>query len=215
MKAVIFDMDGVLVESAPIWSKAEKEVFTALGVSMRTELRKKTEKMTTSQASRLWFETSPWNYDISWQEAEKMTIERVKFFIRNEECEIPGVARLIMDLKNLDVKIGLATNSPREIIPVVLNKLGVRTCFDAISSLEDVGKRKPDPGVYLYVLKQLQVESKDAIAVEDSSAGVKAAKAAGLKVIGFSNQNRNGLEESVDMLVSDFSDIEYHELFRS
>ncbi len=205
MKAVIFDMDGVLVDSEPFWSQAEQEVFTSLGVPLTEELCQQTSRMTTSEVAAFWYARAPWSDDVSMFRAERRVIDRVKSLIITSDCIISGVNNLIQDLKSSGLKLGLATNAPEEIIPVVLSKAGLEDSFDAICSSENEDRGKPAPDVYLSVLKQLNVTTSDALAIEDSDSGIKAARQAGMKVAAFTNGGRNRFIEYVDALVTDFS----------
>ncbi|MFT3740297.1 MAG: hexitol phosphatase HxpB [Breznakibacter sp.] len=190
-KAVIFDMDGVIIDSEQFWKQAENEVFSSLGVKITDEYCKTTRSMTTSEVARFWYGKSPWQgkpLDI----VEQMVISRVIGLIETEECcIIPGIKTFIEKLKTQNYKIGLATNSPNRIIPVVLKKLGAPHLFDAVSSAEFEKKGKPDPAIYLATAQKLCIEPEDCIAIEDSRSGMVAAKSAGMTVVAYTNGNRD------------------------
>lgn len=118
-KAIIFDMDGVLVDSESYWKQAEFEVFTSLGVVVSDELTNQTKAMTTLEVTRFWFERFPWD-DLSLEVVEQLVVSRVIALIETEDCLIKGVKSFVEKLKDKNYKIGLATNSPERIIPVVL-----------------------------------------------------------------------------------------------
>ncbi|MEM8896435.1 MAG: HAD-IA family hydrolase, partial [Bacteroidota bacterium] len=168
IKAVVFDMDGVLVNSEPFWSIAEREVFSSLQVELSPELCLQTSRMTTRKVAEFWYARSPWGEAVSIADAERMVIEKVKLLIQTETCEIPGVRQLIHSLKRIGLKIGLATNAPDEFIHIVLSKVGVESYFDATCSSEHEAQGKPAPDVYSSVLNQLGVAGSQALAIEDS-----------------------------------------------
>ncbi|WBL44230.1 hexitol phosphatase HxpB [Algoriphagus halophytocola] len=189
-KAVIFDMDGVIIDTEKIWKKAEKEVFSALGVKVTNENSKVTEAMTTPEVAHHWFAQFPWKGK-SLQEAEQLVIQRVSALIETEECLIDGVKRFLEGLRSQNYKIGLATNSPQEIIPTVLRRLEITHLFDVVSSAEMEEKGKPHPAVYLSTARKLNVSPKDCLVIEDSYSGMMAAKNAGMEVAAFTNGNQH------------------------
>jgi sugar-phosphatase len=123
--------------------------------------------------------------------------------IKEEGKAIDGIEKLIKSIKFRGYKIGLATNSPSVLIPVVLEKLKLREYFDATSSAEHELEGKPNPSVYRSIAKKLQLKPENCIAVEDSSSGLLAAKKAGMKTIAIINDNLDYLEnEIVDYKIS-------------
>jgi len=190
MKAVIFDMDGVIIDSEPFWQKAEFEVFSSLGVVLSTEFTNVTKTMTTIEVTRFWYKKFPWQSK-SFEEVEEMVIARVMELIEQAGGEINGIESFIKKLKSNGFKIGLATNSPYKIIPVVLEKAGIAEYFDSIFSAEFVEFGKPDPAIYLMTSKELGIDPENCIVIEDSYSGMLAAKKAGMKVVAFTNGNQD------------------------
>lgn len=188
-KAVIFDMDGVIVDSESLWKKAEKEVFSSLGVDVTDEHSELTKSMTTFEVAKFWYAKSPWQ-DKSLAFVEQMVISRVIELIDTEDCKISGVKAFIERLKAKNYKIGLATNSPDKIIPAVLQKLDIQHLFDTVSSAEFEENGKPAPAIYLTTAAKLKVTTNNCIAIEDSYSGMLAAKNAGMTVIAFTNGNK-------------------------
>lgn len=185
-KAVIFDMDGVVIDSEGFWSIAEREVFTSLGVEMTEENCQLTRMMTVTEASNFWFEKCPWS-NVSIQEAEQMVVARVIELIKTRDCEIAHIRDFIQYLKSLGCKIGLATNSPAHFIPVCLERAAIADLFDVVASAEDEANGKPHPDVYLTTARKLDVRPEDCVVIEDSCHGIEAGKRAGMTVIGFTN----------------------------
>ncbi|WP_071145267.1 hexitol phosphatase HxpB [Bacteroides ihuae] len=182
IEAIIFDMDGVIINSEQIWKKAEKEIFSSVGVKLSEELCKITETLTTTEVTEFWFNRYPWKGK-TLKEVENGVVERVTFLIEKEGTAISGIGEFIKKLKCKGYKIGLATNSPSALIPVVLNKLKLHQYFDATSSAEHEIEGKPSPYVYLTVAEKLNVKPENCVAIEDSSSGLLAAKKAGMKTV--------------------------------
>lgn len=202
-KAVIFDMDGVIIDSECLWKKAEREVFTSLGVNVTDEHSEITKSMTTFEVTQFWFDKFPWQ-DKGLDVVEQMVIYRVIELIENEDCKINGVKEFIENLKSRNFKIGLATNSPNKIIPTVLQKLEIEHLFDTISSADFEEKGKPDPAIYLTTAAKLNVPVDNCIAIEDSYSGMLAAKKAGMTVVAFTNGNKRIDFEIADYTIDSF-----------
>lgn len=202
-KAVIFDMDGVIVDTEGIWKQAEMEIFTSFGVQITDEDAKLTQSMTTTEVTRFWYEKFPWKQK-SLTEVEQMVVARVIELIESEDCLIDGVKAFIEKLKAKKYKIGLATNSPYTIIPTVLRRLEVTHLFDTVSSAEFEDKGKPDPAIYVNTARKLAVEPKSCLAIEDSYSGILAAKSAGMTVAAFTNGNKEINFELADYRIDSF-----------
>lgn len=198
LKAVIFDMDGVLVDSEGFWTKAEFDVFSSYGVQVTEEWAAKTRYMTTREVTAFWYEKFPWkNLDVP--SVEHQVVTKVIELIQSEDCTMSGIQEFIKDLKDKKYKIGLATNAPLRVADAVLEKLRVRDLFDTVHSSELEIHGKPHPAVYLTSAKQLGVLPEHCIAIEDSHSGLRAAKGAGMKTIAFTNN-----DETMDFELADF-----------
>jgi sugar-phosphatase len=189
-KAVIFDMDGVLVESEAIWKQAEYEVFSSLGVSVTEENSSYTQSMTTKEVTAFWYQKFPWK-EKPLSEVEEMVVRRVMELILLKDCATLGISAFIKNLKERNFKIGLATNAPEKIIPVVLKKTGTESLFDSVSSADFEEKGKPHPAIYLNTAKKLKVMPEECAVIEDSETGMEAAKKAGMSVIAYTNGNNS------------------------
>lgn len=201
--AVIFDMDGVLVDSEPLWKKSEYEVFTSLGVQVDDELAQLTQSMTTWEVTKFWYERNPWTH-VSIQEAEQMVVARVIELVQKEDCGMAGVKELVTQLKQKNIKTGLATNSPAIIIPYVLKKLELEQGFDVVLSADSVKRGKPAPDIYLHAAQHLGVDAHDCLVIEDSHSGMQAAYAAGMAVAAFTNGYRERRFELANFHIEDY-----------
>lgn len=204
-KAVIFDMDGVIIDSEPLWKQAEFDVFSSLGVVVSEEFTPITQTMTTTEVAAFWFEKSPWE-NVSLKEVEELVISRVIELIETSNCAILGIRGFIERLKAQGLKIGVATNSPYRIIPSALQKVGVYELIDTISSAEFEEKGKPDPAVYLSASQKLAIAPHECVVVEDSHSGMIAAKKAGMTVVGFTNGRLHKTFELADFTITHFDD---------
>jgi sugar-phosphatase len=182
MQAVIFDMDGTLIDSEPMWKEAEKKVFSSVGVNVSEELSINTASMTTTEVTHFWYNHYPWSGK-SLKQVENEVIDGVEILISEKGKPMVGVKEILDFFYNREIKIGLSTNAPYRLISVVLNKLGISDYFDAISSSEQELKGKPDPAVYLSTIKKLKVSPSRCIAFEDSLSGIVAAKKANMKIV--------------------------------
>ena len=182
MQAVIFDMDGTLIDSEPMWKKAEKQIFSSVGVEVTDELSSQTVWMTTREVTEFWFNHFPWSGK-SLDQVEKEVVRCVAQLISDEGVALDGVQQILSFFKKKNFKIGLSTNAPSRLIPVVLNKLDIYHYFDATSSSEHEIKGKPDPAVYLTTAKKLNVEPSKCIAFEDSVSGIISANQANMKTV--------------------------------
>lgn len=207
-KAVIFDMDGVLVDSEKFWKQAEYEIFSELGVMITEEWSLLTQSMTTKQVTEFWYEKFPWK-NKNLVDVEQLVIHRVINLIQNTDCCILGIEAFIESLKKQELKIGLATNSPELIIPVVLAKTNTALLFDVLSSADFEIEGKPNPAIYLTTAKKLKVSPYECLVIEDSVSGIEAAKRAGMAVVGFAmKDNEQQLSEIADFVITDFSNNE-------
>ena len=187
MNTVIFDMDGLLIDSEPMWKSAEKQVFESLGVSVTESMAAITASMTTREVSEFWYRHHPWS-NRSIEQTENDVIDCVAANIQSTGIAMPGVHAALELFSRYDFKIGLATNAPYRLIDVVLEKLSIKNFFHKKVSSDQVIRGKPDPAVYLLALAQLDSKPETSIAIEDSSSGIRAAKAAGIKTIAIAPQ---------------------------
>ncbi|MEP0071507.1 MAG: hexitol phosphatase HxpB [Marinomonas sp.] len=182
IEAVIFDMDGTLIDSEPMWKEAEKLVFSSLGVEVTDELSFQTASMTTREVTEFWYNVFPWSGRSS-EQVENDVVDRVATLIVAKGIAMEGVKTALDFCQSNALKIGLATNAPTRLIPVVLEKLDIAHYFHAVSSSEYEIQGKPDPAVYLSTVNKLNVEPSTCIAIEDSVSGVMAAINANMKTV--------------------------------
>ncbi|MCL1089271.1 hexitol phosphatase HxpB [Shewanella profunda] len=182
IQAVIFDMDGVLIDSEPLWQRIEYEVLSALGVPVTIETIQQTTGLRIDQCVDYWYQKAPWaEYDNA--KVSQAIIDKVADAILISGEAMLGVSEAIAHCQAQGLKIGLATSSPTTIINAVLTKLGLREQFMAIESAENLRYGKPHPEVYLNCAKALGVDPRYCLAIEDSFNGLIAARAANMQTV--------------------------------
>jgi sugar-phosphatase len=182
MKAAIFDMDGLLIDSEPLWRLAEQEVFATVGVHLNDTLCGETMGLRSDEVVHHWFQRFPWS-DPSPGEVEGILIARMHELILHRGEAMPGVDEVLGQIHQAGLRLGLASSSPPLLIKAVLERLGIADRFEVTCSAIHEKRGKPDPAVYLTAAQQLGVEPKECLAFEDSLAGVRSACAAGMMVI--------------------------------
>jgi sugar-phosphatase len=209
IKAVIFDMDGVLIDSEPLWQITEQKVFRSLGVNLTSELCSQTKSMTTAEVTKFWYSHHQWN-DKSLKDAENEVIEYVKLLIIKEGKQIEGISSVLKIIKSKNYKIGLATNAPFELIPVVLKKLEIAEYFDFFTSAEYEKEGKPNPAVYLSVAEKLKINPENCIVFEDSYSGLLSAQSAGMTVVAYRpKKNDANIEKKIeDFVIDSFTNLD-------
>lgn len=183
--AVVFDLDGVLIESERVWDTARKELVRDRGGTWHDSAT--TDMM--GMSSKEWSSYMHDRLGVPMDPAEinDAVVERVASAY---EAHLPLLPHAVETVRGLATRwpLGVASSSNRPIIELVLDRAGVRACFDAIVSSEEVEHGKPAPDVYLAAAHQLDVDPDDCVAVEDSTNGIKAAVAAGMRTIAVPNR---------------------------
>lgn len=182
IQAVIFDMDGVLIDSEPMWQQAELAVFSSLGVTICPQRQQQTVGMTTKAVTAHWYQQSPWS-SMSLQQAEQAVLQHVARQITQAGVAKKGLLPLLNQLQQQAIPTGLATNSPGFLMDTTLHKLQIRHYFATHCSVEMVKQGKPAPDIYLLAAKNLGVAPEHCLVFEDSYTGLSAAKAAGMTVV--------------------------------
>ncbi|MGC1419051.1 MAG: hexitol phosphatase HxpB [Acidimicrobiales bacterium] len=181
LRATLFDMDGLLVDSEILWHKAEVEIFGQLGVPMNEAKHRSTKGMYVSEVVDYWFAQYPWTGP-SLDEVVDLLLSRVGELVEAEGRLLPGATRAI-DLTSERGPIALASSTPLALIVRVLDHFGLRERFQSIHSAEFEPYGKPHPGVFLSAASSLGVSPLECLVIEDSAAGVLAAKSGSMTVV--------------------------------
>jgi mannitol-1-/sugar-/sorbitol-6-/2-deoxyglucose-6-phosphatase len=180
--AVVFDMDGVLVDSERFWQDAEIDVLGRLGVPLTRDMCRQTMGFRVDEAVAHWYTRYPW-HGPSPAEVEQDVMAAVVHLIRTSGQPMPGVAAAIDYLTAEGVPLAVASSSFYAVIDAVLEVLGIADRFEVVHSAQDERLGKPHPDVYLTAARKLGVDPTRCVAVEDSVNGLRSAKAAGMTCV--------------------------------
>jgi HAD superfamily hydrolase (TIGR01509 family) len=181
-KAVIYDMDGILIDSEPLWKIAMEKVFESVGCSLKKSDLEKTVGLRIDEVIEYWYGVAPWK-GASVKEVEERIIERLVELIKSDGKPLPGIIESLQFFKQEGLKIGLATSSSSLLVETVLEQLQLNAYFDETHSAETETHGKPHPAVFLTVAERLDVKPLECLVFEDSVTGVIAAKSARMTVV--------------------------------
>lgn len=180
-KAVVFDLDGLLLDTETLWQEAEEALFAAHGAVFSREDKLHVIGTSFDFTARYFAERLGEPPERGAELVEEMT-ETMYAALQREVGGRPGALELVARLRGR-VPLGLASNSPRRLVDVALATAGLTDVFAAIVTSEDVTHSKPAPDIYLEACRRLGANPRETLALEDSASGVAAAKAAGLTCI--------------------------------
>lgn len=182
IKAVIYDMDGLIIDSEPLWKIAEIESFQEIGFDFTVEMCALTTGMRIDQVVNYWWKQLKWDKcsqeDVVYAIEDKM----VKLIISNGEI-LPGVLNSLKLLSSLNIPIALASSSSMKLINTTLETLKIKDYFKVIHSAEDEVAGKPDPAVFLTSANKLKINPENCLVLEDSKAGMMAGLAAKMRTV--------------------------------
>lgn len=180
VSAVVFDLDGVLIDSEPVWEAVRREFVTARGGRWPHD----------TQTQLMGMSTGEWSSYLSHElgvglppgEVASAVIRGLRQRYHQQLPLLNGAVEAVHRL-HAHWPLGLASSSPGELIEVVLDRAGLRPLFRVALSTEEVARGKPAPDIYLEVARRLAVDPRRSVAIEDSTNGILAAVAAGMAVI--------------------------------
>lgn len=209
IKAIIFDMDGVLVDSEPHHVSIEKKHFSKLGLEISDE-----EHSTyMGKATDIMWKEIIHNKNLSYNSkdlVEQTVNESITHFSSQEDLvSMPGLIRVLDKIKCKGIPMAVASSSGQAVIDILLDKIGVKKYFQYTVSSELVGGSKPDPGIFLYAANLLEVKPEECIVIEDSSNGVRAAKAANMYCVAYNGASIGNQNQSLaDVQINHYSELE-------
>ncbi len=175
--AVIFDMDGLLIDSEPLWQEAEIAAFQKVDTHLTIENCKETTGMRTDEVVEYWYQHRPWRGMSRSEMVEEITDNVIRLILERGKFKT-GAEKAITLVKKQDARTALASSSNYRIIRAVLQKFNLSKEFEVIHSAQEEDYGKPHPAVYLTTSRKLNLPPESCLAIEDSLVGVIAAKAA-------------------------------------
>jgi len=208
-KAVIFDMDGVIIDSELLGDQHRKEYFSKYGVTFPDgyfeQLRGLPPKPYYAKIVKDF--KLPLTIDDFIEHAKKDFIDFLK--TQKDLKPVPGVKQLIIQLRDKGYKVAVASSANPKRVEFLIKQFNMEKLFDVVTNSDNVMHGKPAPDIYLYTAKLLQVEPAFCLVIEDAKNGVEAAKAAGMKVIGFAGLPHNKQDLSkTDRIIKSFDELE-------
>jgi len=211
--AIIFDMDGVIVESMPYHIEAWRLFCSKYDFKLaEKELRELLHGKTTRSILQNLF-----GKDISEEEIKQYTAEKGDFYrgLASEKIQpVRGVDAFLDRLKENNIPIAIGTSATPENVSFVMDELRLKDYFHAVVDSSQVSRSKPDPEVFLKAAEKLRIEPSRCIVFEDALAGVEAARRAGMKVIALATTHPKEELNKADLVIEDFSEMNIEKIKR-
>jgi len=204
-KGVIWDLDGVIVDTAPFHFQVWKKTLKEMGLLFSQEefaliFGRRNRDIIAGLVGK----------PLSTEEMERINGRKESLFreaLRGEVRALPGVLFWLEELKRRGYRQALATSAPRENMEMMVGSLGIEGFFDEIVLADEVSAGKPDPEIFLLAAKALQLPPARCIVLEDAVAGVEAAKRAGMKCIAVATSHHREVLAEADMVVDSLNDL--------
>lgn len=178
--AAIFDLDGLLIDTEPIWRRAQVEVWGRLGQAITEEECLAFMGMPIKRIAEERYRQYPWEGSTTIDQVGEQVIDSVIDHVRSEGEALAGVYHALRVIHEAGLRIGIASSSPERLIYAVVDRLGIAEYIQTVTSAEHEAHGKPHPDVYITAARALGTPPERCIALEDSPNGVLAAKAAGM-----------------------------------
>jgi len=212
IKAVIFDLDGVLIDSEPLHCRADTQLLRELGADPSANYF---DRFTGWTDAAMW-EAIKTDYHLtkSIDQLMKMQVPiKLNLLKEGDFKATPGIAELLEEIKTAHLPIAIASSSPKIFIEAVLEKIGIKQYFKILISGEEIERSKPEPDIFLKAALLLNVDPSECLVVEDSKSGTIAAKKAGMKCIGYQNFNSGNQDLSnADLIVNNIKEIDIRKM---
>lgn len=180
--AAVFDLDGLLVDSEPLWHEAELRVFNAVGVPITAADVLVTKGRFVGEVADYWYRRRPWTGPTPDEVAAAIVEAVAELFDAGLHLR-PGARAALAVCRRHGLRLAVASSSPVRLIDAALRHHGLDRVFEVVHSAEDEGAGKPDPAVFLATAARLGVDPARCVVLEDSPAGVAAAKSAGMACV--------------------------------
>jgi mannitol-1-/sugar-/sorbitol-6-/2-deoxyglucose-6-phosphatase len=179
---VIYDMDGLLLDTEPLWGESMLKITKRHGIPVSSARFKETTGLRIYEVTEYWATKYPWEGKTSLEVANEI-LEDIIALSKTKGSILPGVLQSLSLLKKENFKIGLASSSPTHMIHELTEFFGLKDSFECIASADDVDYCKPHPAVFLHCAKLLGSKPGECLVLEDSVNGVVAGKASRMKVV--------------------------------
>lgn len=196
IKAVIFDMDGLLIDSEPFWQESEAKVFNSLGIETNKAMFEKFMGKRIDEVVDVMWDIQQWQ-EKSKEQVVSDIVDNVISLVNKKGEALNGVRETLDAFKQSTLKIGLASSSKMRIIESVLDKLNIREYFEAVHSAEFEEYGKPHPQTFISTAKMLDTKPNECLVFEDSLNGVISALAANMTCIAVPEKNASNLNKFV------------------
>lgn len=210
MKAVILDMDGVIIDSEPLHQKVEKELLEELGGKMTAEEK---ESYVGTTDYHLWSTVKEkFSLEPSIEEMIQMKKDRFMEEIHTISL-VDGFKQVLNTLADEGYLIALASSNNRKAVNQIVKQFDLNSYLETTMSGEDVENGKPNPETFLKTAAKMNVAPKECLVIEDAKNGVEAAKRAGMKCIGFDNPNSGKQDLSkADIVLKNYKEFDLNEI---
>ncbi len=175
-------MDGLLINSEPLWRRAQAYAFATVGIKLNDQAMHITTGQRIDEIIARRYHDKPWS-GTSKKAIEDLIVEKVIELVQAKGRPMPGVMNVLDFFANKNLPMALASSSSKKIIKSILDVLGIQDYFVLIHSAEDETHGKPNPGVYITTASLLNVPAHRCLVFEDSPSGILAAKAANMKCV--------------------------------
>jgi beta-phosphoglucomutase len=187
IEGAIFDLDGVIVDTAKYHYFAWKKLANMLGFEFTEKDNEKLKGVSRKESLEILLKIGGKENEFSRAQREELMDIKNSWYLEyinklTEDELLPGAKELILSLKEQGIKVGLATASKNAML--ILERLNIKDLFDAIVDGTQISRAKPDPEIFLKCVQKLEVDPKKCIVFEDAAAGIKAAKLAGMFAVG-------------------------------
>jgi HAD superfamily hydrolase (TIGR01509 family) len=210
LEAVLFDMDGVIIDSEPLWSKAEQQLLARRNLRYSSQLKTVMMGLDSSEAVGFLIKHYDLKESVSDVVAERnqLVADLFRQFLR----PMPHALQLVRSVQAAQIKTGLVTSSPQDLVDLALSRLNITELFDLILSGDQVARGKPAPDIYLTAAEALGVSHENCLVIEDAPHGVAAAKAAGMCCLAISTSASEPELGAADRVVRDFAEVDLQSL---
>lgn len=210
IKAAIFDVDGVLLDSMPIWMDAGARYLSSMDVNPEPDLTKVLWNMSIPEGAE--YLKNHYNLKVTKEEIAQGIISKVRDFYYEEVSLKPGVKDFLEELKKRGIPMVIATSSDRSYLNAAFKRTGIDSYFKKVFTCEEIGAGKTKPDIYLAAGEYLEENPSDIIVFEDVIHAVRSAKSARFQVVGIydaaSEKHMDLMKEDCNLYLTDFTEAE-------